>query len=301
MELRDLEYFSVVAEHGNVGRAAEALDLSPPALSKSLRRLEKAVGAKLVKKIPKGIELTAVGAAMVDHARRIKLTLHDVTQEVVDLSQGQAGRLSIAAGPVIVEDLPRAYTVLRKDAPKLKLDLVVTDNDESIPLLRQGKLDLIVNTLPASPYEGTAQERLYDDDWVVCAAADHPLFRKKRVTINDLVGESWALTTVDPIRQYPLLHLFRENRLSLSQVAVQTRSLRFRLCIVATTRLLSFTSRRVLRQASEFRLKEIPIRELTWRRPVGVIYRKNAYLSPTARRFIDVLKSTAQDLGNARG
>jgi DNA-binding transcriptional LysR family regulator len=39
-------------------------------------------------------------------------------------------------------------------------------------------------------------------------------------------------------------------------------------------------------------LKEIPIKELTWRRPVGVIHRKDAYLSPAARRFIDVLKST---------
>ena len=295
MELRDLEYFSVIAEHGNVGRAAEALDLSPPALSKSLRRLEKAVGAKLVKKIPKGIELTTVGAAMVDHAQRIRLTLQDVTREAADLSQGQAGRLRIAAGPLIVEDLPRAYAVLHRDAPKLKLDLVVTDNDESIPLLRQGKLDLIFNTLFAVPSEGTAQERLYDDDWVVCAAADHPLFRKTRVTIDDLVGESWALTTVDPVRQYPLLQIFRENRLSLSQVVVQTRSVRFRLCIVATTRLLTFISRRVLQQASEFRLKEIPIRELTWRRPVGVIYRKDAYLSPGARRFIDILKSTSRE------
>src|SRR5262245_39212455 len=71
MELRDIEYFAVVAEHGNVRRAAEALDLSPPALSKSLRRLEKSVGAKLVKRTPKGVELTDVGVAMVGQVRRI--------------------------------------------------------------------------------------------------------------------------------------------------------------------------------------------------------------------------------------
>ena len=48
MELRDLKYFAIVAEHQNVGRAAEALGLSATALSKCLRRLEKSVGAKLV-------------------------------------------------------------------------------------------------------------------------------------------------------------------------------------------------------------------------------------------------------------
>lgn len=295
MELRDIEYFSVVAEHGNVRRAAEALDLSPPALSKSLRRLEKAVGAKLVKRIPKGVELTAVGAAMVDQARRIRLTLHDVTQEAADLSQGRAGHLRIAVGPAAVEELPRAYSALLDDAPKLTLDIIVADNDESAPLLRQGKLDLIFNTLSTSPREGTTQERLYDETYVVCAAANHPLFRKKRVTIEDLSHESWVLP-FPSVRQFPLARLFQENRLPLSRVVVQTRSMRLRLSMSATTRLLGYTGRRVLQQASELRLKEIPIKELTWHRPVGVIYRKDAYLSPGARRFIEVLRQTTKGL-----
>jgi hypothetical protein len=62
MELRDIRYFAVVAEHLNIGRAAEALDLSATALTKSLRRLEKSVGEKLVQRAPKGVSLTAVGA-----------------------------------------------------------------------------------------------------------------------------------------------------------------------------------------------------------------------------------------------
>jgi DNA-binding transcriptional LysR family regulator len=60
--------------------------------------------------------------------------------------------------------------------------------------------------------------------------------------------------------------------------------------------LLGFTSREVLRGAARFKLKEVPIKELTWRRQVGVIYRKDAYLSPAARRFIDILKSAAQKM-----
>ena len=50
MELRDIEYFAVIAEHGQLGRAAEALHLSQPALSKSLRRLEDALGVKLFRR-----------------------------------------------------------------------------------------------------------------------------------------------------------------------------------------------------------------------------------------------------------
>src|ERR1700752_4829036 len=97
MELRDIEYFAVIAEHGNVRRAAETLQLSPPALSMSLRRLEKAMGAKLVMRTPKGVELTAVGSALQAQVGRIRLTLDDVTREAADLSHGRAGHLRIGA------------------------------------------------------------------------------------------------------------------------------------------------------------------------------------------------------------
>jgi DNA-binding transcriptional LysR family regulator len=180
---------------------------------------------------------------------------------------------------------------------------MVTDNDESIPLLRQGKLDLIFNTLPVFPYEGTAQEWLYDADWVVCAAANHPLFRKRRISIADLGRENWALSYPNlwPASQTSMAKLFQNRQFPPPRIAILTRSLRLRLHIYATTRLLGFTSRHVLRGAAGFKLKEIPIKELTWHRQVGAIYRKDAYLSPAARRFIDILKSAAQDLGKARG
>jgi DNA-binding transcriptional LysR family regulator len=297
MELRDIEYFAVVAEHGNVRRAAEALDLSPPALSKSLRRLEAAVGAKLVTRTPKGVALTAVGGALAAQARRIRLTLDDVVKEATDLGRGRAGHLRIAIGPTIPEQLPRLYAALLKDAPDMTLDIIVTDNDETVPMLCKGELDVVFNMLPTSPYEGTVQERLYDDDWVVCACADHPLFRRKRITIGDIGRERWALSNVNLIPQYPLLRFFQDNGLPPPKVAVQTRSLRLRLLLWSSTNLLGFNSKRVIRNAApQFRLKEVPVKELTWRRPLGVIYRKDAYLSPAARRFIEILKSAANEI-----
>ena len=301
MELRDLEYFAVVAEHGNVTRAAEALDLSPPALSKSLRRLEKSVGAKLVKRTPKGVELTSVGTAMVDQVRRIRLTLEDVKREAADLSQGRAGHLRIAVPPHMAEQLPRTYSALLKGAPKMTLDITVTDNDETVPLLCKGELDIIFGMLPSSPYEGTVQEWLYDNDFVVFASANHRLFRQKRVTIKDIEHEGWALSKVNLLPQYPLLRLFQDNGLPPPRVVVQTRSLRLRLHIWSTTDLLGYTSKQVVRLAApRFRLREIPIKELAWRRPVGVIYRKDAYLPPAAKRLINILKTMAKEFAKDR-
>ena len=303
MELRDIEYFAVVAEHGNVRRASEALDLSPPALSKSLHRLEKSMGAKLVERTPKGVKLTAVGSALLAQVQRIRLTLDDVAREAADLSQGRAGHLRIGAGPTIVEHLlPAAYTALLKDAPNLTLEISVSDNDVMVPALRNGELDLIFNVIPSSPYEGLAQQHLFNDEWVVCASAKHLLTKLKRVTLTDLTQERWVLpiTNIQSqefMLQQWLYRAFQDSGLPPPRVAVATRSVRLRLQTCASSSLLSYAARRVLQQvAQSFRLKELPVRELIWRRSVGVIHREGGYLSPAARRLIEILKTTAREI-----
>jgi DNA-binding transcriptional LysR family regulator len=295
VELRDIQYFAAVAEHGNVTRASEALGLSPPALSKSLRRLEEALQAKLVRRTPKGVELTTVGSAFLAQARRIRLTLDDVTREAADLSLGRSGHLRIGSGPTVCEDLPAAYAALMKEAPRLTIAVNVTDNDVMVPALRNGELDLIVNFLPETPYEGTMHVHLYDDIFVACASAHHPLTKLKRVPLARLVQERWALSVPDIRSKQWLYRALNDGGLPPPRVAVETRSMRLRLQTWASSDLLGYTSRRILRQAaSRFRLKELPIKELAWRRPVGVIYREGGYLSPAARRFIEILKSTSR-------
>ena len=298
MELRDIEYFAVVAEHGHLGRAAESLRLSQPALSKSLRRLEQAVQAKLVKRTPKGVELTAEGSALLWRVRELRSSLQGVTREIADLGQGRVGDLRIGTGPIPAERLlPAALIAMLKDAPKATLNISVSDNDLMIPALRNGALDLIVNYIRASPTEGLVLEHLYDDMCVVFASADHRLTKLERVTLADLARERWALTEPTVLFRQWLNRKFQDNGLPPPRAAVQTRSVRLRLQTVASSDLLDITSRHAFHEtAQRYGLKELPVKELQWTRPICVIYRKNAYLSPTAKRFIEILKATAKSI-----
>lgn len=298
MELRDLQYFAAIAEHRSVRRAAEALDLSQPGLSKSLRRLEQELRAKLVTRTPKGVELTAVGSALAAHVRRLHLAFDDVAREAADLSEGRAGHLRVGASPVHADLLPAAYSVLLKDAPGVTFSVTVTDNDVMIPALRKGELDLIVNYLPESPYEGCDTEQLSGGvDIVVYASASHPLTRKRVVTIADLARERWVLSPVNILPWHWLFRAFTDRGQPPPRVAFETRSIRLRLQVVAASRHLGFLAKRIVRQAAaRFRLKELPVKDVTWRRPIGIIYRKDAYLSPAARRFIEILKATAKEI-----
>src|ERR1019366_10202729 len=103
MELRDIEYFAVIAEHGHLGRAAAALGLSQPALSKSLQRLQNDLQVMLVKRTPHGVELTAEGAALQLRVRELRLSLQSVAREIKEVSKGLVGHLRIGAGTVISE------------------------------------------------------------------------------------------------------------------------------------------------------------------------------------------------------
>jgi DNA-binding transcriptional LysR family regulator len=301
-QLRDIEYFSVVAERGNLGRAAEALGLSQPALSKSLRRLETAMQAKLVRRTAKGVELTAAGGMLFEQVRRLRLSLEDVTRSVGDIGQGRAGHLRIGTGPAVAMGLvPRACAALLQDAPDVTFQISVLDNNTSTSAVRHGELDFAIATIWSSHYGDLAMEKVSEDEQCLYVAANHPLAGKKRLTLADLVPYNWAITGNNMVTHSLVNQAFMEAKLPAPRITLQTNFLPLKHYLVATSNLIGYTARHVIQKDMRpFRFVELPVKELTWVRQTGVYYRKDAYLSPAARRFIGLLKSTAKAMANGK-
>jgi DNA-binding transcriptional LysR family regulator len=305
MNLRDIEYFAVVAQHGHLGRAAEALALSQPALSMSLRRLERSAQAKLVRRTPKGVELTAVGAALLSHIGKLQLARDDLAREVADLAHGRAGHLRIGASPSNSEVfLPEACSALLMEAPRVTLNVAVLDNDALLPALRKGDLDLAVTHTRQSNQPDIAQEIFREDEFVVYCASSHPLARRKSVTLDDLAQERWAISAAVAAGDRPMVpsgsllalrRLFEERGLPPPQIALVSDLVVFKLRAVADSDLVGVTVKaNVHAAAAQLQLKILPVKGLDWLRPVAVAYRKDAYLPPAARRFMEILKATAR-------
>ena len=297
MDLRDVEYFAVIAQHGHLGRAAEALGLGQPALSISLRRLEKAAGAKLVKRTPKGVELTAVGSAVLAHVQRLRLAREDLVREVSDLARGQAGHLRVGTNPAIANSrLPDACSTLLKDAPKATLHVSIAASTRALlQELRRGELDIVVNVSNATR-EGIAREPLWEDEFVVYASVRHRLAKRTRVVLADLVQERWASTAASGVLAWnSLQRTFEERGLPPPQLTVLSDSPVLNRRMVHSLGLLGIASRlSVALDADKLALKVIPVRDMRWVRPVAIMYRKDGYLSPLAKRFIEILKTIAQ-------
>lgn len=293
MDLRDIEYFAVIAEHGHLGRAAEALGLGQPALSISLRRLERAADAKLVKRTPKGVELTAVGSALLAHVRRLRLARDDLAREIADLAHARAGDLRIGASPANAETLlPQVCSALFEQAPKVTLTVMVQDNDALLPALRKGELDFVVIHARQPPPPEIEQVPLRDDEFVVYCSVRHRLAKRRSLMLADLVEESWASTPAGAVSW--LQRTFGESGLPPPRLMLISDSVALRLRTVASSRLLGIASKQVVQPAaSQLGLVILPVIEPAWTRPIAVAYRKDAYLSPAAKHFIEILKAAA--------
>jgi DNA-binding transcriptional LysR family regulator len=299
MELRDIEYFAVVAEHGHLGRAADALDLSQPALSKSLRRLEQALEVKLVKRTPKGVELTAEGSVLLVRVRELRLSLQNIGREIADVKQGRVGHLRIGVGfPGPEQLLAGTFSALLKDSPQARVTVTVSDNDVMVPALCNGELDLIVNYLASiHTQEGLVREHLYDDQFVVIASNTHRLVARRQVSLADLVHERWCVSALAQISQHRLHEAFRECGLRPPDIAFECRSPRLRLKTVACSDLLDWTSRRFVEQSDlASTVTILSVKELAWLRPIGLIYRREVYQPPAIRRLIEILKAAVKDM-----
>jgi DNA-binding transcriptional LysR family regulator len=297
MELRDLEYFSVLAKHGHLGRAAEALELSQSALSKSLRRLEHEMQTKLVKRTPKGVELTAEGSALLPHVQRLRMSLGDVAREVADVGKGLGGHLHVGAGPgFFLYLLPAAFKALVKEAPNVRVKTTEASQDAAISALRNGEVDVVITAIHEAPAHDLALEHLYDDVYVVIGSENHRLAGQKSVTLADAARERWVLSAPSSAISRRMQRVLEEHGLASPCITVQTDTPVLRFRVVADSHLLGYSWASVVRGSEPPPgISEIAVKELALKFSIGALWRKDTYLSPLAKRFIGLLKAAAEN------
>ncbi len=301
MEIRDIRYFKEVAARLNLGRAAQALDMSTTALSKSLRRLEKSVGGKLVKRTPKGVELTPVGAVLYAQAGRLQLVLDDIRHESANLVSGRIGHIRVGATPGLSEfSVSEAYAALLKEVPQVSLRADVVASYQVASLLQNGDVDFIVNTVrPSIPADFTC-EYLFCDRRVVYAASNHRLAKRKKVTFADLVDEQWS-SDIDASSWKTFCSLFEEKGLKPPRLLMESNSLELRLPVIAASNLLIQSSNIVVQKAKrQYDLVELPVEGFKIIRRMGVYYRRDGYLPPAAQRMIEILKAQGRAIDKTR-
>ena len=293
LDLRDLRYFEVIATTGHVGRAAKLLFRSQPALTGAVRRLEQVVGTGLFQRAGRGIRLTAAGEALLVRARALRIATEDAVREIGDLGKGLAGQVRVGVVPTVARFLlPPACKEFLRQAPGVTLRTTIAHNDVLRSSLKAGELDVTVS-FSAQAEPDIASHDIFADEVVVVAARGHPIFRRA-ARMKDLLDYRWILAGTSVATRQWLEHAFLTHGLPGPTVQIETNLILLLPALIEENNLLSFISRRNIERGR--RLKEIPLKETTMRRRFAVSHRSDSYLSPAARRFVDLLRARSSAL-----
>lgn len=297
INFRDLKYFEVVAELGHLGAAAERLGRTQPALTKAMQRIEEAFGSPLFVREGRGIQLTPVGRLLLARSRHIREATEEAHREVSDLAQGKTGHVRIGSGPIAAEHvLPELCSLLLAEAPDISISITAAPSMTLRERLRDGDIDLLIGLTHQNDEDFIAHP-IVDDVVVVAADHEHPIFQRSRIQMRDLLDWNWVLP-VDaiPSRQW-LDQAFQLKGLPTPRVQISANSIPLLPRLIGRVHMLSFISRLTLQDPEVGKsLREVQLEETTLTRKLGVTFRKNGYLSPAARRLLELLRSNGRNL-----
>lgn len=290
MKLDQLQYLVAIVEQGSLRAAARRLGVPQPALTRSIRALERELGGALFVRETTGMTLTPMGRgfhlradAMVNEARRAR-------DEVSQLLGDDEG--TVVAGLSIMPHvglLPQALPAFRRRWPKVRLRLIEGLLPDLEAGLRSGSVDFYLGAAPHQPVApGLVALHLLDNTRAIVARRGHPLAASR--TLKTLADADWATTSIDYNAEDDLQRLFASHGLAAPRVLLQTRSAMSLMVGLAYSDLLAMLPV----QWGDFPLTRdalqiIRVREALPAPAIVLIKRSSLPLTPAAEFLCDVL------------
>jgi DNA-binding transcriptional LysR family regulator len=190
--LAQIEGFVEIARQGNMGRAAQALSISQPALSARLQGLEEELGAALFRRTHAGMVMTPAGRAFLPHADRAIEAIRSGGSLVRQLEHGVVGELAMAVAPAVsAYVLPEILVRFTELHPNVRLLVRTGHSEEIVDLVAHGEVELGIVRQLRDPK--VRSRPLYEDELVLVARPDHPFAVSGVVDVSEISGAQLIL------------------------------------------------------------------------------------------------------------
>lgn len=294
MELIEIEAFVAIADHGTFTRAAAALRISQPAISRRVELLEMELGAPLFERLRTGASLTDAGQAFLPHARRTLAALRDGAAAVRDVTAGERGAVTLAiVGTLASTALLDRIQAFRATHPAVRLLLHTANSNEVSRLVRTGEAHLGLRYFD-DPAPALATTRIAEERLVIACAAGSDLVPERVVDPGALAGIPWigfpagTGSSGEPFaravdRSLLRLGLADAERIAIDSLTAQKRLIEAELGIGV---ILESAITEELRLGTLRVLDELGFEGTA---PVYLVRRVDGYTSPAMRQLIDVL------------
>ncbi|MBC5783876.1 LysR family transcriptional regulator [Ramlibacter sp. USB13] len=292
LRTRQLLLLEALGRERNLGRAAAALGMSQPAATKLLQQVEEAVGAQLFTRQARGMEPTGAGEVLIRFARQSLVDFGFAREQMAALRSGLHGRLRLGSVPgALPELLAPALAAYKKQHPRVAVSVLVETSDVMLELLARGDVDLVLGRPTEGHYGDEFEIRpLLGEPQVAVVRAGHPLLKKRKPALEDLVHWPWILQPPGSPQRSRFESALRVAGLHARLDITETAS------TVATTVLLEASDMAAIMPASLAAhyarlgvLQVVPLQLPLQVPPLHLVTRKHRELTPAAAGFVEVL------------
>lgn len=198
IDLRLLRYFIAVAEEGHLTKAAQRIGIQQPPLSQQIRALEGELGVTLFNRLPRGMELTESGHALLADARTILSQVDSTVAGVRRIARGELGRIAVGftESASLHPFVPAVIRAFRDAAPDVTLTVEESSTTDLVAQLSHNRIDIAFIRSPVGNVSGITIETMMVEQMIVALPSAHPLVRNKRrksVALAALAKEVFVL------------------------------------------------------------------------------------------------------------
>ena len=300
VRLRDLDTLVAVVHTGAMRKAAEQLHLSQAAVSKAVQELERAFGVALLERSSRGVEATACGQALVRRAKAVFDELQGALREFEHLGDPAGGEVHLGCMETLHAGLVGAAVErLVHQHPRMRFQFESGQSPELIDhFLRERLVEFVIArpyVLPLPP--GIEGEPLFHDQLRVVVGLESPFARRRRLTLDELAGESWILSRNELLPQTPVVEAFAAAGLPMPAQRVISGSLNMRYNLLATGRFVTVMPHSLLPFAKHRSMvRVLPVPLPLWRTPTMILTLQGRTLGPAARLFLATVRELAKPL-----
>ncbi|AOB32705.1 LysR family transcriptional regulator [Bordetella sp. H567] len=185
IDLEGLRGFVAIARHASFQLATSELNISAPALTRRIQRLEAAIGAPLFERTTRRVQLTPIGELLLPRARGILGDLEEALSAIDDQLASRSGQLSLGCIPTATKLLlPHILRAFHEQRPQTRIRIVEGNVAGVTAAVLDGSVDFGVTL--QTPVEGLAFDALLTEPFLLACPADHPLAERTHVSWNDL-------------------------------------------------------------------------------------------------------------------
>lgn len=297
MDIRQLSYFLAVVDHQGFTAASVALNITQPALSSTVKQLEKECGVPLLNRSSRGTRPTEAGKQLAADARRIIHDLASTKERMRSIAQGRRGRVTLSVAPAFEWwHLPHALNIVEQDAPDIDIDLRDPSPDITLRNLHEGVIDLGVVVTSDLP----ALKRIHGQNLTIEPCLTLPLVvllpesmnhLPPYVSLTDLTAQTWLIPS--PYPGMPGLaelfaNLWREQPTTRPATVTEVSTLQTCVPMVAAGRGIALVPEQV-REIMSARCIIRRVRDPLPPQTVVLGWRTHVPLSPAAQRVKQVL------------